>query len=776
MAGPGSAPGGDSAAEPGSLALCPLLYVAWADGELAAEELEMLRGHLREAGVREGALAEWLDPEAPPSAERLLHLVDEVRRRAVEVSPERKRSLTELGIAIAEADGEHPTREERAAILRIEETLGLGGPDAVATLFDPARPIAPLPDVRPRFDPDAMAGSLRGPAPETRRRVCALLSDGRFETVAGLSTADYRARVSEWCRELADEGLGALSYPAEFGGGDDPAGFIATFETLAFFDLSLLTKFGVQFGLFGGSIHQLGSRRHHEKYLRGAGTLALPGCFAMSETLHGSNVYDIQTTAVYDPGAREIVVHTPVPGARKDYIGNAARDGRLATVFAQLEVGGEGRGVHAILVPIRGDDGGALPGVTIEDCGEKLGLNGVDNGRLHFDRVRVPRGNLLDRFASIDDEGTYRSPIASPARRFFTMLGTLVSGRVAVGSAALSATKVALTIAVRYGARRRQFGPPGEAERILLDYPAHQRRLLPRLATTYALNFALHDLQAEYLAAVTAEAGDAGDPRTVARRRRLEAAAAGLKALATWHATDTIQACRESCGGRGYLANNRFAALKADSDVFTTFEGDNTVLMQLVAKDLLTGFRQQFGDLGALGIARFVAGRAGRAIAERNWVISRKTGEAHLRDPGFHDTVFDARRSDLVLSLARRVRQRIARGMTSFDALTDCQHHALTAARAHVECEILRSMIAAERRTPGSGVAEWLERLRSLYALATIEREAAWFLERGYLDPPKSKAIRRTVTALCAEIRPQAIPLVDAFDVPRSCLEGSIGL
>ncbi len=738
----------------------------------------MLRRRVREAGLSEGALAEWLDPGAPPSAERLLHLLDDLRRRAVEVSPERRRSLTELGIALAEADGEHPTRQERAAILRIERALGLDGPDAVATLFDPIRPIAPLPAVQPRFDPAGMARFLDGPAPRTRQRVLALLSDGRFEAASGLSTPDYRTQVSEWCRLLADEGLGALGYPAEFGGGGDPAGFGATFETLAFFDLSLLVKFGVQFGLFGGSIHQLGSRRHHEKYLRDAGTLALPGCFAMSETLHGSNVYDIQTTAVYLHETREIEIHTPVPGARKDYIGNAARDGRLATVFAQLEVEGEGRGVHAVLVPIRGEDGEPLPGVTIEDCGEKLGLNGVDNGRLHFDRVRVPRENLLDRFAGIDDEGAYRSPIASPGRRFFTMLGTLVGGRVAVGSAALSATKVALTIAVRYGARRRQFGPPGEPERILLDYPAHQRRLLPRLAGTYALNFALHDLQAELLPATAAEAGDSdGSEATGASdRRRLEAAAAGLKAYATRHATDTIQACRESCGGRGYLANNRFAALKADSDVFTTFEGDNTVLMQLVAKDLLTGFRQQFGDLGALGIARFAARRARRAMAERNWVIARKTNEAHLRDPAFHETVLDARRSDLVLSLARRIRSRVGGGMTSFDALTDCQHHALTAARAHVECEILQSMIAAERRTPSSGVAEWLERLRSLYALSTIEREAAWFLEQGYLDPPKSKAIRRTVTALCAEIRPQAIPLVDAFEVPRSCLEGSIGL
>ena len=765
--GSGTAPG--PGAEPASVAFYPLLYVAWADGELADEELELLQRHVREAGLPEGALAEWLDPDSPPPGDRLLHLLDRVRQRAPAVSPERRRSLTELGIAIAEADGEHPTPEERDAILRIEEALGLGGPDAVATLFDPVRPIAPLPSVRPRFDRDAMARFLAGPGADTRGRVREILSDGRFHLVSGLSTPEYRAQVTEWCRLLADEGLGRLGYPAEYGGGADPAGFTATFETLAFFDLSLLTKFGVQFGLFGGSIHQLGSRRHHETYLRDVGTLALPGCFAMSETLHGSNVYDIQTTAVYLPGTREIEIHTPTPGARKDYIGNAARDGRLATVFAQLEVGGEGRGVHAILVPIRGEDGGALPGVTIEDCGEKLGLNGVDNGRLLFDRVRVPVANLLDRFASIDDDGAYQSPIASPSRRFFTMLGTLVGGRVAVGSAALSATKVALTIAVRYGARRRQFGAPGEPERLLLDYPSHQRRLLPRLATTYALNFALHDLQARHLAEETG--GDGG-----ADRRRTEAAAAGLKAYATWHATDTIQACREACGGRGYLAHNRFAALKADSDVFTTFEGDNTVLMQLVAKDLLTGFRQQFGDLGALGLARFAAARVRRVMTERNWIISRRRGEAHLHDPEFHETILDARRSDLVLSLARRIRHRVGRGMTSFDALTDCQHHALTAARAHVECEILRSMIAAEGRTPTSGVAEWLERLRCLFALSTIEREAAWFLEEGYLDPPKSKAIRRMVTALCAEVRPQAIPLVDAFDVPRSCLEGSIGL
>jgi acyl-CoA oxidase len=111
----------------------------------------------------------------------------------------------------------------------------------------------------------------------------------------------------------------------------------------------------------------------------------------MTETGHGSNVQALGTTATYDEATGEFVVHTPAPQARKDYIGNAARHGRMAAVFAQLVVGGESHGVHCLLVPIRAADGTALPGVMLSDCGPKLGLNGVDNGRIVFDRVRVPR-------------------------------------------------------------------------------------------------------------------------------------------------------------------------------------------------------------------------------------------------------------------------------------------------------------------------------------------------------------------------------------------------
>src|SRR5918992_6022537 len=302
--------------------------------------------------------------------------------------------------------------------------------------------------------------ALDGEHADVRDRVRTWLSLPGNEPVHDLPREQHRERVLAWIRELASQGDTSMGFPEAYGGRGAVAGSIAGFETLAFGDLSLLVKCGVQFGLFGGAVLHLGTERHHESYLRDIVSVDLPGCFAMTETGHGSNVQALGTTATWDPEAGEFVVNTPEPEARKDYIGNAARDGRLAAVFAQLIVGGENRGVHALLVPMRDDNGNVLPGIEIEDCGAKLGLDGVDNGRIRFHDVRVPREALLDRYAEVSPDGVYTSPIENPTRRFFTMLGTLVQGRVSVCGAGIGASKVALTMAVRHALERRQFGPP----------------------------------------------------------------------------------------------------------------------------------------------------------------------------------------------------------------------------------------------------------------------------------------------------------------------------
>ncbi|HTI24468.1 MAG TPA: acyl-CoA dehydrogenase family protein, partial [Kutzneria sp.] len=298
------------------------------------------------------------------------------------------------------------------------------------------------------MEPSSITEVLDGRWATLRRTVREQLAGVEYRDTSGLSTEEHRALVFEQLHALAKTDGPKLGFDRAYGGGGDVGGSVVAFETLGFGDLSLMVKAGVQWGLFGGAVQLLGTRRHHERYLADIMDLTLPGCFAMTETGHGSDVQHLRTTATYD--GTDFVLHTPHRSARKDYIGNAARDGRVAVVFAQLITDGRGRGVHAFVVPIRDAEGNPLPGVSIEDCGRKGGLNGVDNGRLAFDHVRVPRENLLDHYGQVEPDGAYRSPIDSDNRRFFTMLGTLIRGRVSVAGSAGSAAKRALTVAVRY--------------------------------------------------------------------------------------------------------------------------------------------------------------------------------------------------------------------------------------------------------------------------------------------------------------------------------------
>lgn len=591
------------------------------------------------------------------------------------------------------------------------------------------------------------------------------LGDRSLRPDPAWSTEEHRAFVTETLRTIAADGLFRRGYPRRYGGGGDVGASVVAIETLAAADLSLMVKAGVQFGLFGGAVEALGTERHHERYLPAIMDFVLPGCFAMTETGHGSNVAALETTATFDPESDEFVVHSPTPSARKDYIGNAARDGQLAVVFAQLITRGEPHGVHAFLVPIRDADGRTCPGVTISDCGLKAGLNGVDNGRLSFDQVRVPRDALLNRYGDVEPDGGYHSEIENPNRRFFTMLGTLVRGRVSVAGAVASATEAALTIALRYSLIRRQFSAPGEdRERVLLENAQHRRRLLPALATSYALAFA-----EQALVERLCEPGEDGG-------RELEVLAAGMKAVATWHATHTIQACREACGGAGYLAENVLPALKADTDVFTTFEGDNTVLLQQVAKGLLTEYRHMFGDLDTLETIRLVAEQVMGAIAEATSArsLTARFRDPELTDPRWHRSLLVDREEHVVAGLARRWR-RATEPDADLAAIADStQPHMLAAARTHIERWVFDCFDAAVARCEEPDTAELLGTLRALYALSVVHGDRGWFLEHDRLSSGQTKAIDVEIDRLGTVLRPRVAELVDGFGIPDAWVDAVI--
>ncbi len=743
--------------------LAPLLYFAWADGRFVGGDGAAFRAPLVGLpGLDDEArsvLTGWLDPENPPAEPEIDRLRREVRRMAGDrIAP----SLTVLSREQAMPGSVWAEEPGEVALTRAEHALGIDGAEALRELVEttPAPTPAPLPTT---IDVERLREHLALPYADLRRRVLELLGTDDFQLGPELSMAERREKVLEALKILAREGIGGLAFPEEFGGADSPGKSIAAFETLGFGDLSINIKFGVQFGLYGGGLYQLGTRRHHEAHLAEMISLETPGAYAMTEISHGSNVRGIETTATYDVETGEFVVHTPHEGAGKEWIGNAALHGRNAVVFAQLFVGGEGHGVHALLVPIRDEAGEPMPGVRVEDNGPKMGLNGVDNGRLWFDRVRVPRENLLDRFAEVSEAGEYHSPIESEGRRFFTMLGTLVAGRISVAGSAVSVAKTAMTVAIRYSARRRQFGPKGKPEIPILDFTAQQRLLMPKLATTYALHYAVREIVDRYDHLIRTD-------RLEEEGRPIEAWAAGYKAIAAWHAIESLQTAREAMGGRGYHADNRVGPLLADVNIFATFEGANVVLLQLVAKSLLSDYRDEMKDLRVWGIVRYLADRAGTRVSELNPVTVRRTDPDHLRDPDFHAAAFQYREHRLLESAARRLKRLVDDGLDPFDAMNAVQDHLLTLARAHTDRLLFDAFRNGVARAPSPALSDTLDTLAQLFALHRLEEDRAWFLEAGYFEPAKSKAIRLEVNRLCGELREVAVPLVDAFGIPDAVL------
>lgn len=740
-------------------AFLPLFYLVWSDDLLTRKELITLQDFIKiQAWLSEEEqeiLLSRINISTPPSRKQIAEWKKEIEEAATAA-----RSLFDISLILSKNDDS--VKENKIAFEQLENDLGILGEEAIGVFKTKADTFTSKHKTSSGFDVTKLTAVLDGAQAPIINRVKSILSRPEFAYENSTDIAVYRDKVYEWCKILASENLGNMAYPKAWEGGENMADYFAIMETLSCHDLSLVIKFGVQFGLWGMSVQSLGTEKHHKKYLADIGSLKLPGCFAMTETHHGSNVKGLETTATYHHSDQTFVIHTPHENAQKEYIGNAAVHGQMATVFARLIIDKKDYGINAFIVPLRDPAGKVLKGITIGDCGLKMGLNGVDNGTIRFDQVVIPKENMLDRFASVSADGAFESPIPSDNRRFFTMLGTLVGGRIGIPRSALAAARSGLSIAIIYGDQRRQFGPEGGSEVPVLNYRIHQRRLMPLLAKTYAVHFALQYLTGRFI------------NRTEEEMQEIEALAAGMKSYATWHTRDTLQECREACGGKGYLSENRIDALKNDTEIYTTFEGDNTVLMQLVAKNRLSEFRKSFGQMDAMGLLNYVYENAKTAISEKNPIATRKTDDTHLLDKHFHLHAFRHRERTTLASAARRLKKLIDSGLDSYDAFNVAQHQMIDVAQAYIDRVVLEQFQAGISTVADRECKIALISLARLYALSQIEENKAWYLEDGYMEAVKTKAIRKMVNQLCWEIREQAVPLVKAFSIPDSCLGAEI--
>ena len=750
----------DKELSPGILSLLPLFYVGWSDSVLSPTEIILVHEAISNLKIltkeEKEYLLKWTDPRTPPSPKIFDLWYRSIKNLSKDLPLRKKDELVKLGIEMAKKkssnDGLWNKKETVIAIKNIEEALGIQNASSASILLSRLDPDLVRNDYDTcSFSVKELQKILDGKYADVKDKMRKILSDPLFDNEYEPDKDIFRLLTLKRTKALADQGVSAYSFPKKYGGEDRKGHHLAVFEMLAYSDLSLTIKFGVQFGLFGGAIYLLGTEKHHKKYLEAMHRAELLGCFAMTETGHGSNVKDLKTTITYDSKTDELEVHSPNFGAGKEFIGNALHSSIVA-VFGQLIVDGEVHGIHSVLVPLRDKKGKLLKGIKVEDCGYKQGLNGVDNGRIWFDHIRIPRENLLNKYGDITEKGLYTSSIKNPSKRFFTMLGALVLGRISVGKAGVNCSKSALTIAIKYGLKRRQFSQKeGKPETLLMDYPTHQKRLLPKLAKTYAYDFAIVKLMDNYINASEEDI------------RKIETQAAGLKSVATWHATKTIQECREACGGKGYLRENRFADIKADAEIFTTFEGDNTVLMQLVAKGLLTEFKQSFHDDGYKAVISYLFTRMKNVVDENRPFSKRNSDTSHLLSEEFHKHAFRYRYKKNLITLSIRMQKFIKRRTDPFQAFLRTQEHLIELGHAYVEHYTLRAFYKKIHEVENIKTKKILTKMCQLYALQTISEQRGWYLENDYIESGKTKAIRRVVTKLCQDLRTRCFGISRCF-------------
>nr|XP_043625835.1 acyl-coenzyme A oxidase 3, peroxisomal-like [Erigeron canadensis] len=518
------------------------------------------------------------------------------------------------------------------------------------------------------------------------------------------------------------------------------------------FDHSLGIKLGVHFFLWGGAIKFMGTKRHHDKWLKPSESYEVKGCFAMTELGHGSNVRGIETVTRYDAATQEFIISTPCESAQKYWIGGAANDATHTVVFSQLEINGVSQGVHAFIAQLRDMKGNICPNIRIADCGHKLGLNGVDDGRIWFDNLRVPRENMLNSVADVTPDGQYTSAIKDPDQRFAAFLAPLTCGRVTIATCSMNTTKIGLAVALRYSLSRRAFSVrSNEPEVLLLDYPSHQRRLLPLVAKTYALSFA-----SEYLKNIYVN-------RTRTSLKSVHVISSALKATLTWHAMRTLQECREACGGQGLKTENHVGHLKSEHDVQLTLEGDNNVLMQQVSKALLmemVAAKKRNKEIQGMGLEH---------LNKPAPIIPSQLTSSALRTAQLQTDIFRLRERDLLHRFVTEVSQRQAQGESKEHIFSVTYQIAEDLGRAFSDRLILQTYLDVEATVPTGSLKSVLGLMRSMYTTIVMEEDAS-FLRYGYLSTENAAVVRKEVPKLCSELRPHALALVTAFGIPDALL------
>ncbi|KAF3989843.1 hypothetical protein FT663_03371 [Candidozyma haemuli var. vulneris] len=618
------------------------------------------------------------------------------------------------------------------------------------------------------FDPVDMHAVIEG-SPEKAQKILELYQSLERDPILAPGYHDYELSRDE-NREQTTARIARMTQYVENEPYED---FWRRLNLMTVYDPSLGIRISVNLGLFINCIRGNGTEAQYNYWCvekESRHMKQLWGCFGMTELGHGSNAAGVETTATFDEKSDEFIINTPHIGATKWWIGGAAHSATHVVAYARLIIKGKDYGVKTFVVPLRDARHQLMPGVAIGDIGSKMGREGVDNGWIQFSKVRIPRFFMLQKFCKVDRSGKVDLP---PLEQLSYI--SLLQGRVGMASDSYRICARFITIATRYAVGRRQFKSDQredeKEETQLINYPLHQRRIMPYLALTYAMGLGTDRLERQHAETVktlddaVAKKNEKAIYAALANTKSLFVDSAALKSTLTWLAEQCITETRQACGGSGYSAYSGFGKSYADWVVQCTWEGDNNVLGMSAGRTLIKNIQTILEkDIKIKGSTAYLSDA--KEYLNRKYYLKR---EEQL-------TAIEALRALEVLIV--RVAAAAAEKQEKLESWDAVSYERVLLSKLHAHHYLLETLFLATRKAQKPEIAYVLSKVTKLYLLTNVlEAFARDFVSYAVVKPQLSLAISsKLVPESCLEVRGQAVPLVDSFQQPDGFLNSAIGV
>lgn len=527
----------------------------------------------------------------------------------------------------------------------------------------------------------------------------------------------------------------------------NPLNVFANHEMAGMVDHSLAIKLTVQLNLFGGTVVTLGSERHLP-IAQGIDDLSTVGCFALTELGYGNNAVEMETTAHWNSSTKEFIINSPSVLSQKYWITNGALHSNYAVVFAQLFMNQKHEGIHAFIVQIRNKDLSIRHGIFIEDMGHKLSCNGVDNARISFTNVKIPREALLNKYSDVDVQGNYVTKIPKKRDRFLRVADRLLSGRLCIASMHIGNTKTTLCTCFRYASKRLVVGKTGKSDTPIMEFQLFQSAMYPLLAKSVCLNIAFNQIKKIY------SQNPLNEPTMEVVRL-----CCVIKPMITWNLRDVATRSVERCGGQGYLSCNRLAESIGFAHSGITAEGDNSILMQKVVKELMS------------------------SIERKEYKYPEMT-QCPIRDLPNKEKVSDLetlvnliqwREISLIKELARVTYEKTSKGgKTFYDVWMKEDNHLVQSLALAFGERVVAEFCYNELRLCPSGIRKVLGLLVRTYLSQVVQDNLAWYLIHSTISLKAGEELKKSFGESVREMHGVGLSLVNSFGIPEHLLTAPI--